>query len=134
MSGVLSELRSFLDLRGAALQSHSFRRLFLTLSYGCYYETKDRSVAIEIANEIIATGRRVRQNIVSDIGTESVLPSGVSGGNEYLSKGIVPHNVAISLKDADKKFLENQREFWINYVDEYQQIAGDYKLNQGQKL
>lgn len=56
---VWPELRSFLDLRGATLQPHFFRRIILTLAHGLCHEAEDRFAATEIGSAIIAFGRRV---------------------------------------------------------------------------
>lgn len=102
--------------------------------HSLYHEANDRSAAIEIANAIIASGRQVRQNMASDTETQHVQPPSVSGGTEFLSEERVAHNVAIRLKDADKKFSGDLGECWMDFLDEYQQISRDYKLNPAQKL
>ena len=38
------------------------------------------------------------------------------------------------LKDADRKFSGSIGECWIEYVDDYKQIARDYNLSVSQKL
>lgn len=114
MPSVWPELRSFLDLRGATLQPHSSRRIILTLAHGLYHEAEDRSAAIEIANAIIASGRRMRQNVPSDIETESVQPSTATGVGEFVAEERVAHNVAMRLKDADKKFSGDLGECWMD--------------------
>lgn len=72
MPSVWSELRSFLDLRGAKIQTHSSQSIVFTSANGLYHEAKDRSATIEIANEIIASGRRVWQNTAIDIENQSL--------------------------------------------------------------
>lgn len=84
MPSVWSELRTFFDLRGATLQPHSSRRIILTLAHGLYHEAEDRTAAIEIANEIIASGRRVRRNVVENTDFKPAQPSTIPGGGEFV--------------------------------------------------
>ena len=44
------------------------------------------------------------------------------------------HNVAMRLRDRDKKFSEALGESWMEFVDEYMQVCRDYSLSPKQKL
>lgn len=134
MPSVWIELRNFLDARGARLQQHSSRRVILTLAHGLYTEAEDRASSIENANLIVAAGRRVRQDITAvpdatmDQKTKDV-PS-----QEHISEERVAHNVAMRLKDSEKKFSGDIGECWHEFVDDYNQVSRDYKLSATQKL
>lgn len=128
------ELRNFLDSRGAGLQQHSSRRVILTLAHGLYHEAEDRIVAIEMANRIIAAGRRVRMELTDSVtstatGEPSPMHASISSVSERTA-----HNVAMRLKDNEKKFSGDLGECWHEYVDEYNQISKDYNLTPAQKL
>lgn len=128
------ELRKHLDTNGTTLPQHSSRRIILTLAHGLYEDAEDREAAIAIANSIVAEGRRPRPQ--SD---DSALPSGrppdpTENAFRSLSTDRVAHNVAIRLKDNQKKFNGDLGECWLEYVDEYEQISLDYNLTPPQKL
>lgn len=60
MPRVWSALRSFLDQRGATLQSHLRRRIIL--AHCLYHEAEDQAAAKEMANATTASVFRVQQN------------------------------------------------------------------------
>lgn len=138
MPMVWIELRNFLDARGVGLQQHSSRRVILTLAHGLYTDAEDQSVAIEIANLIIASGRRVRQDLQvgdsSSTANNSAAPTTSSGARETIAQEKMAHNVAMRLKDTDKKFSGDLGECWHEFVDDYQQISRDYNLSATQKF
>lgn len=86
MLSVWSELRSFIDLRGATLQVFCSSRIILTLAYCLYDEAEDRSNAIGVAHAIISSGRRARHSVFSDIEAESVQSSSATGGSKFEPK------------------------------------------------
>lgn len=133
MPCVWMELRSYLDGHGARLAQHSSRRIMLTLANGLYHEAEDRTAAMEMANEIIASGRRNRQGSHAPQNEQSTSTQQATRQGDSWSDDRVAHNVAMRLKDSDKKFTGNLGECWMEFVDEYQQIARDYKLSQTQK-
>lgn len=129
------ELRNFLDSRGAGLTQHSSRRVILTLAHGLYEEVEDREAAVETAQLIIAAARRVRSDLRTDE-RPSAQPSAPVQNNLGGQNGIDrrAHDVGMRLKDSDKKFTGELGESWMDYVDEYQQVALDYNLTPQQKL
>lgn len=133
MASVWIELRSFLDARGATLQQHSSRRVILTLAHGLYTEAEDRNAAVEIANDIVSAGRR-RRDESSQATTSQPITEVSREHSANLSEDRVAHNVEMRQKDNDKKFSGDIGECWMEYFDEYQQIARDYKLTAIQKL
>lgn len=44
------------------------------------------------------------------------------------------HNVVLRLENNDQEFNTDLGERWLEYVDQYNQIARDYKLSSLQKL
>lgn len=132
--GVWVELRKFLDSNGATLAQNSSRRTILTLAHSLYEDAEDREAAVNIANSIVAEGRRPRSQT-----DESALPSGrppddTASQFRSLLTERVAHNVAMRLKDNQKKFNGDLGECWLEYVDEYEQISLDYNLTPPQKL
>lgn len=134
MASVWMELRAFLDARGAPLQQHSSRRVILTLAHGLYQESEDRNAAIDIANDIVSAGRRRRQDISQGTTSQRQSSEQSQAQQANSSEERVAHNVAMRLRDNDKKFSGDIGECWMEFVDEYQQIARDYKLTATQKL
>ena len=133
-----SSLRDFLDSRGGNLQQHSSRRIMMTLAHNLYEEGEDREAAIEIVTDIIAQGRRNR--MASTRREDSVSLSHLSASPEEASSSPqaqanrAAHNVAMRLKDNEKKFSGELGESWMEFVDEYLQICRDYALSPTQKL
>lgn len=134
MISVWAELRTFLDLRGTTLQLRSLRRIILTLAHGLDHKAEDHIAAIKIVNATIAFGPRVRQNVVKDTDIKPAQLSMTSGGGELVLEELVAHNVRMQLKDADKNLSGDLRQCWMEFVNEYQRIARDYKLNPARKL
>lgn len=60
---VWTEQRNFLEARGALLQQHSSRRILLGLTHRIYVDTEVETVAIELANRIVATSRQTASEI-----------------------------------------------------------------------
>lgn len=132
---VWMELRKHLDLHGATLQQHSSRRIILTLAHSLYEDAEDREAAVSIANSIVAEGRRPRNQSQTD----DTLPPGRppdtgDSDSRPLPTERVAHNVAMRLKDNEKKFSGDIGDCWMEFVDEYDQISLDYNLTQPQKL
>lgn len=121
--------RDFLDARGAGLVQHSSRRVLMTHAHnlkGCehgsstflhpdpkvlhkvYEEPEDRDAAIEIVTDIIAQGRR--NKLVASRHHETVSLSNLTSSsqecpsNTQVHTDRVAHNVAMRLKDNDRKF------------------------------
>lgn len=134
MASIWMELRSFLDARGASLQQHSSRRILLTLAHGLYPEAEDRNAAVDIANDIVFAGRRRRQDTSQGSPSQQQTSESSRERQPHLSEERVAHNVAMRLKDNEKKFSGDIGKCWMECVDEYQQITRDYKLTPSQKL
>ena len=60
---IYTELRNFLDARGANMHQHSSHRIMMTLARNVYEEQEDRQAAIEIVSEIMSAGRRMRADL-----------------------------------------------------------------------
>lgn len=129
------ELRNFKNARGAQLQLHSSRWILPTLTHGLYDDAEDREAFITIAKQILSSGRQLLQDLEDSTQFSAQLPnteatSGDSGnGNIRLA-----HDIAMILKDSDKKFSGELGECWMDLVDQYSQVSRDYGLNPSQKL
>ena len=104
---VYSELRNVLDTHGGRMTQHSSRRIMMTLASKVYEEQEDKQAAVEIVQEIIAAGRRNREQMSAPQATASV-PVSVetsrhSGGSPMDKIG---HNVAMRLKEKDRNFSD----------------------------
>ena len=119
-----SELRNFLDTRGCHLTQHSSRRIMMTLATNLYEDDDDQSAAVEIVRSIIASGRR-NQAPAQLTPTQSTTQQSI-GATPSTSAEKVAHNMAMRLKDRDKKFSGDVGECWQEYVDEYRQVSRDY--------
>lgn len=129
------ELRNFLEQRAVILPQHSSRRTMMTLSHNLYEEAEDRAAAIEITNLIIAHSRRGRSATARNEPQESESASQDARSNNYHnSPEKTAHNVAMRLKDQDKKFTGELGECWSEFVDHYVQVCNDYSLTQNQRL
>lgn len=132
LPSVWVELPSYLNAKGAGLQPYSSRRVIMTLDHGIYDDADNRDAATQMARLIVSSGRKVRTDLqetapmIIEI-TESGSESGKKGGR-------LAHDIAMRLKDADKKFSGDLGECWMDFVDEYSQVALDYGLNAQHKL
>ena len=82
----------------------------------------------------IAAGRR--RNTVTTT-TNVPTPAVASTSHAFpsdLSVERVAHNVAMRLKDSEKKFSGYLGENWMEFVGQYSKVARDYNLNISQKL
>ena len=128
-----SELRNFLDSRGASMTQHSSRRIKMTLAHYLYEEQEDKQAAVHIVQLIIASDRRNRdQSSETKVTPAPVSSSSRCPGASSIDK--IAHNVAMRLKDKDRKFSGAIGECWMEFVDEYQQISRDYALSMTQKF
>ena len=88
----------------------------MTLPYGIYEEPEDTQAAIDMAREIVAAGRRSRSNAPgsSKRGLSQPIPqsTNVTSPN-HTSSEKVAHNVAMRLKDKDKKLSGDLGESWM---------------------
>ena len=136
MPAIYSSLRDFLDSRGANLQQHSSRRIKMTLATSLYDEPEDREAVTEIVSHIFAEGRKykVAASATQDAASTSNFPSSAPQLSSNNSSDKIAHNVAMRLKEKDKKFGGELGESWMEYVDEYLQICKDYSLSPPQKL
>ena len=131
------ELRNFLDSRGGNLEQHSSHRGVVTLAHGLYEEPEDTQAAIDMAREIVAAGCRSRSNAPGSSRRGLSQPisqsTNVTSPN-HTSSEKVAHNVAVRLKDKEKKFSGDLGESWMEYVNDYLQLCRDYSLSPTQKL
>lgn len=129
-------LRDFLNARGCNLQQHSSRRILMTLATNVYDEGEDREAALDIVRDIISQGRRNRLAATrhQDVGSISNITASNQEGTSSISSDRVAHNVAMRLKDKEKKFSGELGESWLEFVDEYLQICRDYSLSQAHRL
>lgn len=128
------DLRTFLQRRGVTLQQHSSRRVLLTLAHGLYNYQEDTAAAVESANLIVRSSRATRTDLDPTAQQPIVAAHGDVAKSQNQSADRVAHNVAMRLKDSEKKFSGDLGQCWIEYVDEYQQISRDYNLSASQKL
>lgn len=109
----------------------------MTLATQLYTDAEDRQAAIEIVQALRAAGRKNRPDLSSH-NAANTASNQSSLNNTNFSSGIAAektaHNIAMRLKDNDKKFSGDLGENWMEFVDEYTQIARDYSLNPPQKL
>lgn len=135
LPSVFSELGKFLDTRGAGMDQHSSRRIMMALASNLYEEQEKKQAAIDIVQEIIAAGRRNREQDSTSQATASRIVS-VETAPNFSSSSLdkIAHNVAMRLKEKEKKFGGAIGECWMEFVDEYKQLAGDYGLSVSQKL
>ena len=88
---------------------------------------------MDIVNDIIAAGRRNRDNVASL--SAATPPVSFTATNQTLSSiDKAAHNVAMRMKDRDKTFSGAVRECWMEFVVDYHQIARDYGLSMTQRL
>lgn len=89
-----------------------------------------------MANLIISSGRCVRRDLRGSEGTNSSATGSVPNENtrETLSEERVSQNVGMRLRDADKKFSGHLGECWMEYIDNYFQVAHYYKHNAAQRI
>lgn len=136
LPSVWVKLRSFLNARGASLQQQSSRRVIMTLAKELYDDISERDAAVQMAQLIFEGGRRVRSDLQSaaSISSPTTESQGNASNSEYNSGSRLVHGIAMWLTDADKKFSGDLGECWMDYVDEYSQVAKDHGLNPQQKL
>ena len=106
----------------------------MTLSHNIYEEQEDRHAAISILQNIIASGRRGREQIDTSHSTQPVPAATASASPRSSSVEKIAHNVAMRLRDKDKTFSGAIGECWMEYVDEYKQVPKDYSLDPTQRL
>lgn len=125
------DLRNWLNAHGANLAQHSSHRIKMTLATALYPEAEERTIAMELASEVEAAGRRSRTPAPQQ---QSALTTGSSAAAPSAGVDRAAHNVAMRFRDQAAKFSGNLGESWSEYVAEYQQVARDYELNATQKL
>ena len=135
LPAVFTELRNFLDSRGTNMHQHSSRRIMMTLATNIYNEPEDTDAATAIVTEIMAAGKRMRGDLsrLSEQRSQSTRSNNTPHPSSS-STDKIARNVAMRLKDRDKKFSAALGESWMEFVDEYLQIGRDYSLSPTQKL
>ena len=132
------EFRRFLDRYGASLTQHSSHRAIMTIATDLYEDQEDVNAATEMAKAIVMAGRRTspqnldRQTGENSSAVRSTNQIGGSAGNGLGDK--TAHNIAMRLKERDKKFSGDLGESWAEYVADYEQISRDYNLSVSKKL
>ena len=133
LPSLYSELRNFLDGSGANMVQHSSQRIMMTLAHNIYEQQEDRHAAISIVQNTIASGRRSHEQIDTSQSTRLVPAATASARPRGSSVDKIAHIVAMRLRDKDKKFSGAIWECWMEYVDEYKQVAIDYSLGPTQR-
>ena len=106
LPAIYTELRNFLDARGANMQQHSSCRIMMTLAHNVYEEQEDGQAAIEIVSEIVLAGRRMRADLSQARNSRlassqaPVVPTSAASAPDR-----VAHNVAIRLRDKEKTLV-----------------------------
>lgn len=85
-----------------------------------------------MAQLIFAAGRMVRSYEI-DL-TPIIVETTDSTNNESNHGSRLAHYIAMMLKDAEMKFSGDFGEYYMDYVDDYSQVASDYSLNLQRKL
>lgn len=108
----------------------------MTLASNVYDDTEDKEAAILIVKDIMANGRKPKGTTTNQQGNISIsnVPLSSQESPAPLSMERVPHNVAMRLRDKDKKFSGELGESWMEFVDEYLQVCRDYSLSPSRKL
>lgn len=112
-----SDPLNFLDTTGTRLEQHSSRLVIMTLANELYEESEDTEEAVDMANCIIASSRRVMSHLPN---VYNPLPAGNVQQNHNKN---VPqhfsdrksHDVGMRLKDAEK-FCREVGECWMSSV------------------
>lgn len=121
---LFNAFRDFADRRGGNLQQYSSRSIMMTLATSLYEEAEDKTTATEIVTVLLAAGCHLRcsgqkeEKSDGHVGSVSDTASPPSA-----SLNNIAHNVAMRLKDKEKKFTVSLEESWMEFVDEYLQIC-----------
>ena len=118
LAAIYTELRDFLDSRGANMNQHSSRRVIMTLATNLYEEQEDTLAATEIVQEVIVAERRRNTATTTTNAPTPAVASTSHASPSDLSTERVAHNVAMRLKDSEKKFSVDLGENWMEFVDE----------------
>ena len=95
-----SELRSFLDSRGASMTQNSSKRIMITLAHNLYEEQEDKQADVHIVQLIIASDRCNRDHSSeTKVAPAPVSSSSRCPGASSIDK--IAHNAAMRLKDKD---------------------------------
>lgn len=132
-STIYKEIRDFLTDNDANSPVHYSRLIINQLAYGLYDDKEDQRVAIELAKDQISRGRHRKPNIMEDSEKANAINSPASFRSGESEKRMA-HNVAMRLKDTPRKFIGERGDCWDEFVDNYIQLAKDYKLKDEQKL
>lgn len=86
------DLRNWLNAHGANLEQHSSHRIKMTLATALYPEAEERTIAMELASEVEAAGRRSR---TPGSQQQSALTTGSSAATPSAGVDRAAHNVAM---------------------------------------
>lgn len=99
--------------------------MMMTLANYVYEDSEDRTAAVKIVKEIVAAGRRNP--------AAAPQPPPAAAPNNKQQQGTtfdkLAHNVAMRLRNNEKKFSGDTSECWQEYVDEYSQVSRHYSLS-----
>ena len=88
-----------------------------------------------MARAVIAAGYRPRADLTNQAPSQSSAPSAHAANDVFrATAGKLAHNIAMRLKEREKKFSGDLGESWMEFVNEYSQISRDYNLGPSQKL
>lgn len=102
---IWTEIRNFMDTRGANLNEHSSRRVIMTLASGLYEESEAIDAAFEMAQLVLSNACR----IMSDLRRSEPPAAHAPPQNQDQSSGqyfidCKSHDVGMRLKQSNKKF------------------------------
>ena len=135
LPAVLTEIKNFLDSRGANMRQHSSKRIMTTVANNICEDQEDCHAAVDILTEILAAGRRVRADISQTDNNSHETPQATTRQAPSTSApDIGAQNVVMRLTERDKKLSRELGETWMDFVAEYMQVCGDYAPSTTQKL
>lgn len=128
-----SEFWNFLDRRGANITQHPSLRILMTLATNIYDKEDDGNAAVDIFRDIITAGGRSPSQVAEAASSIPIGPPSTTQMKTFPSEKFA-HNVDMRFQERDKKLAGELGQYCQEYVDDYRQVARDYKMNQEQKL
>lgn len=133
MPALYSNLRDWLNEKGANLTPHSSRRILMTLATSLYNDNEDSFAATEMVRSIVARGRQSSHLTTSAASGAAGASTATSSDDHSQRENKTAHNIAMRFRDSGAKFSGDIGESWMEFVAEYQQVARDYSLTPPQK-
>lgn len=122
-----SELRNFLDRRGANMSVHSSCRIMMTSAFNVHEDEDHRAAADEIVKNVIFSGSQVATAGEPTGSTNAQATVTVSDTTQVGTPiGKLAPNVAILFEDKELKFSWDVGQCWQEQLDEYRQMYKDY--------